>query len=32
VALVAGLTALIGGLNSRSVLSQPPLAVLRAEG
>jgi putative ABC transport system permease protein len=32
VALVAGLTALIGGLNSRSVLNQPPLAVLRAEG
>ena len=32
VALVAALTALIGGLNSRSVLSQPPLAVLRAEG
>ena len=32
VVLVAGLTALIGGLNSRSVLSQPPLAVLRAEG
>jgi len=32
VALVAGLTALIGGLNSRSVLGQPPLAVLRAEG
>jgi len=32
VVLVAGLTALIGGLNSRSVLNQPPLAVLRAEG
>ncbi|WP_229725160.1 ABC transporter permease [Hymenobacter baengnokdamensis] len=32
VGLVAGLTALIGGLNSRSVLNQPPLAVLRAEG
>ncbi|MGI4741225.1 MAG: ABC transporter permease [Janthinobacterium lividum] len=32
VVLVAGLTALIGGLNSRSVLNQPPLALLRAEG
>ncbi|RZL02495.1 MAG: FtsX-like permease family protein, partial [Hymenobacter sp.] len=32
VLLVAVLTALIGWLNSRSVLSQPPLAVLRAEG
>jgi len=32
VLLVAVLTALIGWLNSRSVLGQPPLAVLRAEG
>jgi putative ABC transport system permease protein len=32
VLLVAALTAIIGRLNSRSVLSQPPLAVLRAEG
>ena len=32
VALVAALTAGIGWLNSRSVLGQPPLAVLRAEG
>ena len=32
VLLVAALTAGIGWLNSRSVLSQPPLAVLRAEG